>query len=144
MENHEDLLSAEEQAEPVALGAEGDAPLGVVAEPVKEVTLEAEPVKEVEAEKSPEVEPVKEATPPLDTKADIEISMSPDSASDPPTEVYSPKRALSSIVEDFSHFERFYSQFPSHASVVFSCVTSLRHALRDFREMVQQPELDLQ
>lgn len=141
MENHEDLLSAEEQAEPVALGAEGDAPLGVVAEPAKEVTLEAEPVTEV---KSPEVEPVKEATPPLDTKADIEISMSPDSASDPPTEVYSPKRALSSIVEDFSHFERFYSQFPSHASVVFSCVTSLRHALRDFREMVQQPELDLQ
>ena len=60
---------------------------------------------------------------------------------DIPTEdVLSPKRALSSLVEDFSHFESLHARFPVEALVVFSSVATLREALREFRELPQVRE----
>ena len=58
-------------------------------------------------------------------------------------EALSPKRALTSIVGDFEHFESFHAKYEEEAQAVFACVTSLRLALREFRKRVQQ-ELKLQ
>jgi hypothetical protein len=55
----------------------------------------------------------------------------------PQAEILSPKRALSSIVEDFAHFERLHSRFPVEALVVFSSVATLRESLREFRELAE-------
>ncbi len=55
----------------------------------------------------------------------------------PQAEILSPKRALSSIVEDFTHFERLHSRFPVEALVVFSSVATLRESLREFRELAE-------
>ena len=61
----------------------------------------------------------------------------------PEDEALSPKRALTSIVGDFEHFESFHAKYEEEAQAVFACVTSLRLALREFRKRVQQ-ELKLQ
>lgn len=55
----------------------------------------------------------------------------------PQAEILSPKRALSSIVEDFTHFERLHPRFPVEALVVFSSVATLRESLREFRELAE-------
>ena len=58
----------------------------------------------------------------------------------PNEDILSPKRALSSIVEDFAHFESMHARFPVEALVVFSSVATLREALREFRELPQVRE----
>ena len=52
-------------------------------------------------------------------------------------EILTPKHALSSIVEDFAHFERLHSLFPVEALVVFSSVATFRESLREFRELAE-------
>ena len=49
----------------------------------------------------------------------------------------SPKQALTSIVEDFTHFDRLYAQYPSEAAFVFGRLSDLCAALREFRHTVQ-------
>ena len=49
----------------------------------------------------------------------------------------SPKQALTSIVEDFTHFNRLYAQYPSEAAFVFGRLSDLCAALREFRHTVQ-------
>lgn len=51
--------------------------------------------------------------------------------------VESPKQALTSIVEDFTHFDRLYAQYPSEAAFVFGRLSDLCAALREFRHTVQ-------
>ena len=57
-----------------------------------------------------------------------------------PEEVLSPKRALSSIVEDFKLFETLHATYPDEALAVFSTVASLRAALREFRNKARTDE----
>lgn len=44
-------------------------------------------------------------------------------------------QTLSSISDDFAHFERLHSKHPAQAAAVFKCMSVLRAALRAFKEL---------
>jgi hypothetical protein len=57
----------------------------------------------------------------------IETELRDTSISEPQT--------LSSINDDFAHFERHHAKHPTEAAAVFKCMSVLRAALRAFKEL---------
>ena len=97
-----------------------------------------EPVEPEAPEETPKdnVEPeAPEETPKDDEPVDAKAPEDPPIVRSPTPD--SPKRALSSIVEDFKFFELLYGHYPEEAAAVFSSVGELRNALRAFRDKAQ-------